>query len=251
MRITRWMDPSCPSGDVNVIEGIVTRVRQGLTCTAACVRVGQRTDLTARWTGSNEAFGDLRIGQRVKAVIPAESVRLEAGWVRRSMRRWNRWIGRIVMVQGERPDLLVSVKVHGESWTLRGRGPVVGAAALPQTWDTVNIVVDPQAVRLLSPIQRAGAPTFKGLDVPSEQDAEARVQLSGRIECVRSYGESVLLLLVIGQVHISALVSDTESAAAWWRPGMPVEIHMGRFEVRVNPKGSPDRAAECRLAYHQ
>lgn len=249
MRATERIDSLHPSGDVNVIEGTVARVAQGLVCTAVRVRVGERTALTARWPCSNGERTDFRVGERIRALIPVEAVRLEAGWFRRGPGRWNRWIGRIVLVQGKPPDLRVSVKVYGEAWTLRGRGPVVGAAASPQTWDTVNIVVDPQAVRLTHPLQWVDGSKWKGPAAVGEEE-DWQVKLHGRIEGVRSYQGSVLLSLGIGHVKVSALVSDPETAAAWWRPGMPVEIHMGRFEARVNPEGAPDRAVECRLAYH-
>jgi hypothetical protein len=204
----------------------------------------------ARWPCSNGERTDFRVGERIRALIPVESVRLEAGWFRRGQARWNRWIGRIVLVQGKPPDLLVSVKVYGEAWTLRGQGPVVGAAACPQTWDTVNIIVDPQAVRLIHTIRRAKVTPWESLDAPVGKEEDWQVKLHGRIEGVRSYHGNVLLSLGIGHVKVSALVSDPETGAVWWRPGMPVEIHMGRFEARVNPEGAPDRAVECRLAYH-
>ncbi len=250
MRATERSHSFCPSGDINVIEGTVTRVAQGLACTAVRVRVGERTNLTARWPCSNGERTDFRVGARIRALIPVESVRLEAGWFRRGPGRWNRWIGRIVLVQGKPPDLLVSVKVYGETWTLRGRGPVVGAAACPQTWDTVNIVVAPQAVRLTHPIRRAEVTFREDLEAAVGKEEDWQVKLHGRIESVRSHQGSVLLSLGIGHVRVSALVNNPETATAWWRPGMPVEIHMGRFEARVNPEGAPDRAVECRLAYH-
>ncbi len=153
-------------------------------------------------------------------------MRVEVGWFRQGQGRWNRWIGRIVLVQGKPPDLLVSVKVYGETWILRGRGPVVGAAACPQTWDTVNSMVDPQAVWLMQLIRRAEVTPWAGLDAAVGKEEELQVKLRGRIEGVRSYRGSVLLSLEIGQAKVSALVSDPETAVAWWRPGMPVECRL-------------------------
>ena len=41
-----------------------------------------------------------------------------------------------------------TVKIHGEGWTLKAYGPVVGARQPSKPWDVVNVVVDPQSVDL-------------------------------------------------------------------------------------------------------
>ena len=82
------------------------------------------------------------------ATIPAEAVRLEAGMFRRSKQRWNRWIGRIVLVESGNAGVIYTVKIHGENWTLKSYGSVVGARQPSKTWDVVNVVVDPQKVGL-------------------------------------------------------------------------------------------------------
>jgi hypothetical protein len=96
---------------------------------------------------------------------------LETGWFRRGTRRMNRWIGRIVMVHADNPDPLITVKVYGEAWTLQSRGCVVGADRLPQAWETVNIVIDPEQVRLC----------FSSQDVMGLQSGRAvrRVRVGG------------------------------------------------------------------------
>jgi hypothetical protein len=43
---------------------------------------------------------------------------------------------------------LITAKLHGESWTLKSIGTVVGLSRRPQVWNTVNIVVDPAQVRI-------------------------------------------------------------------------------------------------------
>lgn len=82
------------------------------------------------------------------ATIPAEAVRLEAGIFRRSTQRWNRWIGRIVLIEPGDAGTVFTVKIHGEGWALKAYGPVVGARELSKPWDEVNVVVDPQRVDL-------------------------------------------------------------------------------------------------------
>jgi hypothetical protein len=51
-------------------------------------------------------------------------------------------------VEPVRTAPLITVKLLGESWTLKSTGPVMGLSRRPQVWDTVNIVVDPAQVRI-------------------------------------------------------------------------------------------------------
>jgi len=134
--------------EVNVVTGTVVSFHRSLSRTRLRLRIGAQTILRARWFSEEGVTEPLRIRARVTAVIPADAVRLETGWFRRGTRRVNRWIGRIVLVQADKPDPLITVKVHGETWTLRSRGYVVGADRLPRAWETVNIVIDPEQVRL-------------------------------------------------------------------------------------------------------
>ena len=134
--------------DVNVVTGTVVSSQRSLSRTRLRLRIGAQTILRVRWLSDEGVTEPVRIRDRVTAVIPAEAVRLETGWFRRDTRRVNRWIGRIVLVQADKPDLLITVKVFGETWTLRSRGHVVGADRFPRAWETVNIVIDPEQVRL-------------------------------------------------------------------------------------------------------
>jgi len=134
--------------EVNVVAGTVVSSHRRLSHTRLRLRIGAQTILRVRWLCDDGVTESVRIRDCVTAMIPAEAVRLEAGWFRRGTRRVNRWIGRIVLVQADKPDPLITVKVHGETWTLRSRGYVVGAGRLPRAWETVNIVIDPDQVRL-------------------------------------------------------------------------------------------------------
>ena len=128
--------------------GTVVSWHRCLSRTRLRLRIGTLTILRVRWLSDEDVTEPARNRDRVTVVIPAEAVRLEAGWFRRGTRRVNRWIGRIVLVQADEPDPLITVKVFGETWTLRSRGSVVGADRLPRAWETVNIVIDPEQVRL-------------------------------------------------------------------------------------------------------
>jgi len=142
------LDSDRSFSEVNIVTGTVVSSHRSLSRTHMRLRIGARTILCARWLADEGVTEQLPIGDQVTAVIQAEAVRLEAGWFRRGTRRLNRWIGRIVLVQTDKPDPLITVKVHGETWTLRSRGHVVGAARLPRAWETANIVIDPEQVRL-------------------------------------------------------------------------------------------------------
>lgn len=107
-----------------------------------------RIDLRVRWPiGGQQEYG---VGQQVVATIPAHAVTLEAGMFRRSTQRWNRWIGRIVLVEQRQGARLYTVKIHGEEWTLKSSGVVVGDEHAMRPWDVVNVVVDPQQVDLMT-----------------------------------------------------------------------------------------------------
>jgi hypothetical protein len=132
----------------NRVSGVIHSCLIGLTRAGVRLRVGERTDLRIRWPISQTDHRSFRIGESVVATIPVDAVRLEAGMFRRSKQRWNRWIGRIVLVESSEAGIVYTVKIHGEDRTLKGYGPVVGARKPAQTWDMVNVVVDPQKVNL-------------------------------------------------------------------------------------------------------
>jgi hypothetical protein len=133
---------------VNWIAGIVQSRYVGLVREGVRIKVLDRIDLRVRWPiGEPQHFAD---GQKVIATIPGEAVRLEAGMFRRSKQRWNRWIGRIVLIEHLEPGLVYTVKVQREGWTLKSVGPVFGAQQPCKPWDIVNVVIDPQAVEVSS-----------------------------------------------------------------------------------------------------
>lgn len=135
-----------PSRISNVLKGIVISKTEGLARTTLRIRVGERIDLRIRWQTTLHTGDTANVGQMVWVAIPEEAVNLEAGGFRRGKQRWNRWIGRVVLVNRTDEDLVTTVKLHWESITLKSVGPVLGTSAPLSVWDTVNIVVDPQQV---------------------------------------------------------------------------------------------------------
>lgn len=137
----------CAEGTIiNWVRGIIHSQYVGLVRGGVRMKVGVRTDLRIRWARREEC--EFVVGQPVVATVPAETVRLESGMFRRGTQRWNRWVGRIVLIQQVEAGSLYTVKVHGEEWTLKSLGPVLGAQGPSRPWDVVNIVVDPQRVEL-------------------------------------------------------------------------------------------------------
>ena len=137
----------CAEGTIiNWVRGIIHSQYVGLVRGGVRMKVGVRTDLRIRWARREDR--EFIVGQPVVATIPAETVRLESGMFRRGTQRWNRWVGRIVLIQQVEAGSLYTVKVHGEEWTLKSLGPVLGAQGPSRPWDVVNIVVDPQRVDL-------------------------------------------------------------------------------------------------------
>src|SRR5262245_25743539 len=137
----------CTEGTImNWVRGVIYSQYVGLVRAGVRIKVGLRSDVRIRWAKREER--SFVVGQPVVAMIPAEAVRVESGMFRRSRQRWNRWIGRIVLIERLEAGSIYTVKVHGEEWTLKSLGPILGAQHAPRPWDVVNIVVDPQSVEL-------------------------------------------------------------------------------------------------------
>ena len=133
---------------VNWIAGVIQSQYVGLQRAGVRIKVGARADLRVRWAiEKNRQFA---IDQEVVAAIPSQAVRLESGLFRRSKQRWNRWIGRIVLVEQREGTRLYTVKIHGEEWTIKSSGLVLGDEQAMRPWNVVNVVVDPQQVDLMT-----------------------------------------------------------------------------------------------------
>ena len=131
---------------INRITGVVQSHHVGSVRAGVRIKIMERTALRVKWP-IEDARGVV-VGQQVVVTIPAEAVCLEAGIFRRSKQRWNRWIGRIVLVESSHSGTVFTVKIHGEDLTLKAYGPVIGARQPSKVWDVVNVVVDPQSVDL-------------------------------------------------------------------------------------------------------
>jgi hypothetical protein len=116
----------CADGAItNWVTGVIQSQYVGLIRAGVRIKVGRRADLRVRWTLERDRW--FVVGQQVVATTPAEAVRLEFGLFRRSQQRWNRWVGRIVLVEHVERGMVYTVKIHGEEWTIKGYGPVQGA----------------------------------------------------------------------------------------------------------------------------
>lgn len=226
-------EPGCPSLPLNVLTGIVTSKTEGLTRTTLRIRVGERTDLRVRWSSFSSAYNAIGVGQAVRLAIPESAVQLEAGGFRRGKQRWNRWIGRVVLVNRSNDDPVMTVKLHRDSITLRSVGPVIGAHAPLAAWDTVNIVVDPQQVSL-APIPRPCSQMTPALSSCSRIDSQpSSVWLRATIQSVRSIQAGRLVALNVGGVNLFALMEASPTAIPPWTVGASVEININGCDAWV------------------
>lgn len=132
----------------NVVDAVVHAQHVDLAHTTVRIRAGRRVDIRVRLPLDDDRC--FPPGHQVIALIPPEAVYLETGLFRRSTQRLNRWFGRIVLVRPHGEGTIITAKVHGESWSLRSTRPIFGSNRPARTWDSVNIVVDPQAIELVS-----------------------------------------------------------------------------------------------------
>jgi len=229
-----------------VINGRVVSILHGLTRTT--IRIMVEDDTTIRVRCPSEFFERVgfHVGQQVVARIPAEGVLLGTIGIWPGSSRWNRWGGRIVLVEPGVSAPMITVKPQGKSWTLKSTGPVVGLPR-PQTWEPVSIVIDPEKVTLVP--QRVANIERNLWAAQSIQTAgNSPVWLRARIESVRTGAQGSVISLDVGGLHVSALICRDE-APYEWAPGLPVEIHIGQWEAWLRPEGDRADPIFCRLMY--
>lgn len=240
---------SSTSSSANVLSGRITTIHQGLLNVGIRMSVGERTDLRVRWPLGSDVMPELVPGLTVNAVIPAEAVHLESGYFRLGKQRWNRWIGRIVRVEPLAETPMVEVKFHHDPVTLKCRGSMTGQNWTPQVWETVNIVVDPTKIRLNVGARHDGLQDRSLVKETLDSCQDVRVWLKAQIIETGEAPEGRLLSLLVGVARVSVLVGRDEDRFTRWRPGMTIEIHIGRYEAWVKPCGSDCPPTLCGLLY--
>lgn len=234
----------------NIVPGSVEAINQGLTLTGIRVNIGARALLRVRWRSDVHDEMRVQIAQQVDARIADEAVLLGANGMWPGKHRWNRWAGRIVLVEEDAAaGLLITVKLRGERLTLKSRGPVMGLGRRPQTWDLVNIVVDPTRVTVMDERPSLRAEPSHWTTVNGQMLAGTQVWMRGRVEGVRRGTAGPLLSLRIGGAHVSALVSQEQRIA--WCPGpdTEVQIHVGHWEAWLRPVDKDVEPISCSLLY--
>ncbi|MDI3467408.1 MAG: hypothetical protein OJF50_006229 [Nitrospira sp.] len=241
--------PSSPKAMVNVLPAQVAAIYRGLMRVGIRVRVGERTNLAVRLPLDHRLANALSAGQWVKALIPSEAVQLEAGYFRLGKRRWNRWIGNVLRVESLSGERLVTVGLHNDQLLLTSCGPIMGSDHYPQTWDTVNVVVDPTRITL--EVASVATPTWSQTEerAMSDSPSDSRVWLRARIVEVGEVPEGRLLSLLVGSARVSALVGSESDSFGQWVPGMAVEIHVGRYEAWLKPRGIGCPPVLCGILY--
>lgn len=240
---------SSPNAMVNVVSAQVASIYRGLVRVGIRLRVGERTSLAVRLPLGHGMANGLSAGQWVKALIPSEAVQLEAGYFRLGKGRWNRWIGNVLSVESLSGERLVTVGLHNDHLVLTSCGPIMGSDRYPQTWDTVNVVVDPTRITLETSSAAAPAWSQKEEGDLSGPLADSRVWLRARIVEVGRAPEGRLLSLVVGSAQVSALVGSELDSFGQWHPGMAIEIHVGRYEAWLKPCGNGCPPVPCGILY--
>lgn len=232
----RWTVPveetGHPSQFLNVLSGVVISRTEGLTCTTLCIRVGERTVLRVRRQAPSPITDTIEIGQTVQIIIPSEAVQLEAGWFRRGTQRWNRWIGRVVLVNRNTPDPVTTVKIHRDSIALRSVGPVIGATRLTP-WDTVNIVVDPHQVGVVAVCRPQQHMHPSPSSRPLMDSQRSLVWQRATIRTLRPIPTGLFVALNVGTVRISTIIEPNLTAMLSWMVGTSVEISINRCDTWI------------------
>lgn len=223
----------------NVLTGVVSSCTEGLTRTTYRIRIGERTDLRIRWPLAAPSRRTLEIGQPVRLTIPQEAVQLEAGGFRRGKQRWNRWIGRVVLAahNGERPS--TTVKIHQDPITLKSCAPVIGAHTPLATWDTVNILIDPQRIKVCSCTLASRQEPLPRRTTVQAPFTPASVWLRTAVRAVRAVPNGHHLTLNAGGATLSVLIEVGVNSASAWKAGDSLEVNIGTGDawIRYSPKG--------------
>ena len=229
----------------NVFTGVVISKQEGLTRTTLRIRVSERTDLRVRWSTSTRQHADVSVGHTVRLFLPDTAVRLEAGAFRRGKQRWNRWIGRVVLVQQHLGDFVTTVKIHRDSITLRSRGPILGAHTPLTTWDTVNIVVDPEQVGLTH-LRRPIAPLSSPPAHSSSAPPPGSGWLAAMFQSLRPTPEGVQGMLNLGGIALPVFIAGDGQALSIWRTGVSVEVRIDTSTAWIR-RNATATAVPCRV----
>ncbi len=229
----------------NVVSGRVVSILHGLTRTTIKVTMEDQATLRVRCASEFFERVGFHVGQQVIARIPAEEVLLGTMGIWPGNNRWNRWGGRIVLVEPEVSAPISTVKPQGKSWTLKSTGPVVGQPLPPQVWEPVTIVIDPEKVTLVP--QLVGNMS-RSKWAALQTAGNSPVWLRARIESVRTGAQGSVISLDVGGAQVSALIGRDE-AQCEWVPGLPVEIHVGQWDAWLRPAGDRTDPIFCRLIY--
>jgi molybdopterin-binding protein len=166
----------------NHLAGRVISILHGLTRTTVKVMTEDEAIFIVRCPSKRFEEINVRIGQQAMVQVNAHDVLLARAGRWPGKDRWNRWTGRIVLVEPGTEAPMLTVKLQGKSCMLKCTGPVLGLASRPETWDTVNIVVDPEQVAML-PRQSATRSRWAATSVRTYECP--RVWLKARVETVR------------------------------------------------------------------
>ncbi|GKS57946.1 hypothetical protein YTPLAS18_14730 [Nitrospira sp.] len=243
------MRRSSMSDRVSVLHGEVELVHRGLTRIAIRLRVGRQTRVRVRRPADVDDGLPCQVGQGATVQISDEAISIEPGTFRQGRRRWNRWLGRVVLVERDGTRVHVSVKVQGDDIVLRKSYPVEDSCASLRTWDIVNLVVDPSRIGLHF-LPHRGALQDAGMRSRLwHPQWDAHVWLQARLGAVQQLEKGYLLSLDLGATLIAAHVLSTDCRSVKWTPGRFLRIQVGVWEAHIDPCTIGAEPVPCQLLH--
>jgi hypothetical protein len=229
----------------------VEAIQQGLSGTGVRIRTSKHVSLRVRWPFDPGKDLSVTIGQRVTARIAVADVLLGAAGVWSGHARWNRWVGRIVLVEAREAATTVTVKLRGADMTLKSTGPVLGLNRRPQTWDAVTVAVDPERIELACHRKDDGLRLFGRTQMGGGVVVEDRVWLGGVLQAVREVSAGWLLSLEIGDACVSALVNGEALDGIFqaWIPGEKLAVHVDQWNAWIRRCRTNTDPVLCRLVH--
>ena len=232
------------------VMGRVIWMQKGLHGLTLRLRVGNTLNLKVRNDPQSMETASYRLGQWLVVNIPQESMYLLSPGVPLPKKRWTRWEGRIVLSARPENDSGVpgptTIKVCGEQVTLHVNRILGGKSVPRQVGDHVRIMIDPRAIRIVSPVPKtkSASPELSSVPVPS-----GKVRLHGTIRRTKPTNSGIFVTLQVGHAVVSAYVNGETAHADFWPVGGRISLLVGECEAWVQSCGMPIPPQSCFLVY--
>jgi len=228
----------------------VVSIQQGLGWVTVRLSVGDEVPVCVRWRNQMNVEPRVRIGEQLDVSIRSEAVLLGASDIWPGLPQWNRWRGRIVLVRPQEETFAITVKLFGASWTLVGTNRVEGCIGFPQSWDEVNLVVDPTAIRLRGISE--GSDSGKWVTAAAiHAMSPPRVYMKGRLRRIQCMHSGYLVAIQVASAMVSAVVEADCNSVGEWFPGMSLEVSVNGADAWIKPSDRDLPPIQCVLVYQE